>query len=154
MGSALWSDVHLTLAQLCTRITRVNFQLTYSACAMLSAQYTSRFILTDIECEGRKNDGGVLAQSGFGQALRDETMELPNENTSRVDTLPYCLFVHEGFPFRNSDEAVSRTRPFRRKTHFQLHVQAFKSTLHHRACIWLSFDNMAYQRWPSHRRAP
>ena len=66
-----------------------------------SVRCTLQIYLADIGREGRKSDGGVLAQSQFGQALRDGTMVLPSKGTLGDATLPYYLVGDEGSPLRN-----------------------------------------------------
>ena len=57
-----------------------------------------RFILVDTGDVGRHSDGGVLSNSGFGQALKNGTIALPQECLLAGTVLPYVIVGDKTFP--------------------------------------------------------
>ena len=86
--------------------------------AVCDAHY--RFILVDIGDPGRQSDGGVLANSEFGQAIENQTLHIPRRRPFPGTSGPVLSFVFVGdeafplkentlqpYPGRNSDESLS-----------------------------------------------
>ncbi|KAG1926955.1 hypothetical protein F2P79_024572 [Pimephales promelas] len=92
-----------------------NYKGTYSVVllAVVDAQYCLRVV--DVRSYGRTSDGGVLANSTFGQALRDGTLGLPQDalppGTERLGPQPHVFVADEAFPLRRD-----LMRPFPGKT--------------------------------------
>lgn len=62
-----------------------------------------RFILIDLGSAGRHSDGGVLANSVFGQALENDSLVLPSPRPlPGTVELPYVFVGDEAFPLRNN----------------------------------------------------
>ena len=68
--------------------------------AVCDAHY--RFVLADIGCEGRRSDGGVLADSEFGKALSDGTLVFPDPTPLEEsgNDIPFYFVGDEAFPLR------------------------------------------------------
>ncbi|XP_062515124.1 uncharacterized protein LOC134190672 [Corticium candelabrum] len=68
--------------------------------AVCDAHY--RFLIVDVGDSGRRSDGGVLAQSAFGQALESGTLSLPSsrELPGTATRAPYVFVGDEAFPLR------------------------------------------------------
>ena len=62
-----------------------------------------RFFSVDIGDAGRQSNGGVFANSDFGQAIENQTLHIPRSRplpgTSAPD-LPYVFVGDEGFPLQ------------------------------------------------------
>eukprot|EP00731_Ephydatia_muelleri_P009694 Em0005g280a len=75
-----------------------NMRAEISPAEMLAV--TLRFIIVDVGDAGRQSDAGVLSNSGFGQALENDLVSIPNPapltGTSAPD-YPYVLVGDEGF---------------------------------------------------------
>ena len=62
-----------------------------------------RFILIDLGSAGRRSDGGVLANSEFGQALESGSLVLPSPRPlPGTADLPYIFVGDEAFPLRTN----------------------------------------------------
>lgn len=72
--------------------------------AVVDAQY--RFRVIDVGGYGRTSDGGILANSAFGQALRDGTLHLPpDQHITGADhrgPQPHVFVADEAFPLRRN----------------------------------------------------
>ncbi|KAK7175588.1 hypothetical protein R3I93_002497 [Phoxinus phoxinus] len=83
-----------------------NYKGTYSVVllAVVDAQYCFRVV--DVGCYGRTSDGGVLANSTFGQALRDGTLGLPQDallpGAEHLGPQPHVFVADEAFPLRRN----------------------------------------------------
>ncbi|NP_001129460.1 uncharacterized protein LOC100191015 [Danio rerio] len=81
-----------------------NYKGTYSVVllAVVDSQY--RFRVVDVGSYGRMSDGGVLANSIFGQALRDGALGLPQDallsGAEHFGPQPHVFVADEAFPLR------------------------------------------------------
>ena len=82
-----------------------NYKGTHSIVLMAVCDTHYRFILVDIGDAGRQSDGGVFADSDFGQAIENQTLYIPRSRplpgTSATD-LPYVFVGDEGFPLKKN----------------------------------------------------
>ena len=80
-----------------------NYKGSHSVVLMAVCDALYCFILVDIgDVVGRHSDGGVLSNSGFGQALKNGTIALPQECALAGTVLPYVIVGDEAFPlFKN-----------------------------------------------------
>ncbi|KAI2647457.1 nuclease HARBI1 [Labeo rohita] len=81
-----------------------NYKGTYSVVllAVVDAQYCFRVV--DVGSYGRTSDGGVMANSTFGQALRNGTLGLPQDallpGAEHLGPQPHVFVADEAFPLR------------------------------------------------------
>ncbi|XP_038164585.1 uncharacterized protein LOC119798981 [Cyprinodon tularosa] len=72
--------------------------------ALVDAHY--RFRVIDVGGYGRRSDGGILANSAFGQALREGTLNFPpDQHLPRADhrgPQPHVIVADEAFPLRRN----------------------------------------------------
>ncbi len=79
-----------------------NYKGTHSVVllAVVDAQYCFRVV--DVSTYQRTSDGGVLANSTFGQALRDGTISLPQDallpGAEHLRPQPHVFVADEAFP--------------------------------------------------------
>lgn len=83
-----------------------NYKGTYSIVllAVVDAEY--RFRVIDVGGYGRSSDGGILANSAFGEALRSGTLHLPADlhlpGAEQRGPLPHVFVADEAFPLRRN----------------------------------------------------
>ncbi|XP_034756676.1 putative nuclease HARBI1 [Etheostoma cragini] len=83
-----------------------NYKGTYSVVllAVVDAQYCFRVV--DVGSYGRTSDGGVLANSTFGQALLDGKLGLPQDallpGAEHLGPQPHVFVADEAFPLRHN----------------------------------------------------
>ncbi|KAL2080736.1 hypothetical protein ACEWY4_024529 [Coilia grayii] len=83
-----------------------NYKGTYSVVllAVVDAEYCFRVV--DVGAYGRTSDGGVLANSTFGQKLQDGTLGLPQDallpGAEHLGPQPYAFVADEAFPLRRN----------------------------------------------------
>lgn len=72
--------------------------------ALVDARYKFRVI--DVGGYGRSSDGGILANSTFGQALREGTLDLPPNQpipgAEHRGPQPHVFVADEAFPLRTN----------------------------------------------------
>lgn len=107
------------------------------------------FTLVDIGAEGRQSDGGVFANSEFGQRFERNEMNLPQSSAVEPNgpPLPYVLVADEAF-------ALSRymMRPYPRHGRLNRQKKIFNYRLSRaRRIVESSFGIMA-ARWRIYRR--
>ena len=78
--------------------TYFNYKGSHSVILMAVCDALYHFILVDIGDVGRHSDGGVLSNSGFGQALKNGTIALPPKCPLAGTVLPYVIVGDEAFP--------------------------------------------------------
>ncbi|KAM4565928.1 uncharacterized protein PAE49_009774 [Odontesthes bonariensis] len=83
-----------------------NYKHTYSIVLLAVADAEYRFRVVDVGGYGRTSDGGVLANSIFGQMLRDGALGLPEDavlpGAERIGPQPYAFVGDEAFPLRRN----------------------------------------------------
>ena len=75
----------------------------YPSCTVLSLVHVHRFLLIDIGDAGRHSDGGILANSEFGNALEVGSLSIPEPCPlpgTTQPSLPYIIVGDEAFPLR------------------------------------------------------
>ncbi|KAK0134928.1 Protein ALP1-like [Merluccius polli] len=83
-----------------------NYKGTYSVVllAVVDSEYCFRVV--DVGSYGRTSDGGVLANSNFGQKLLDGTLDLPPDallpGADHMGRQPYVFVADEAFPLRRN----------------------------------------------------
>ncbi|XP_072321553.1 uncharacterized protein [Eucyclogobius newberryi] len=96
--------------------------------AVVDARY--RFRVIDVGGYGRMSDGGILANSAFGQALLEDTLQLPQDlNLPGADDrglLPHVFVASEAFPVRKH-----MMRPFPGRGRRPLEERVFNHRLSH-----------------------
>ena len=81
-----------------------NYKGYFSIVLLAVADANHLFRVVDIGAYGGGSDGGVLAVSHFGRALREGTLDLPNDaplpNAEHLGPLPYVFVGDQAFPLR------------------------------------------------------
>lgn len=100
-----------------------NYKGTFSLVllAVVDSKYLFRII--DVGGYGRYSDGGTLANSVFGEALRNGTLDLPDDcvlpGSQHCTSLPHVFVRDEAFPLqRNLLRFLSWVQSLQRKTDF------------------------------------
>ncbi|KAK3889997.1 hypothetical protein Pcinc_006046 [Petrolisthes cinctipes] len=68
--------------------TYFNYKRTFSTVLMAVADASYKFLYVDLGAYGREHDASIFAQSAFGTALQDGTLQLPQANNG---DLPYVF---------------------------------------------------------------
>ena len=88
-----------------------NYKGFFSIVLMVLADANYRLLYIDVGSPGRNSDGGVFANCSLGQALRNETLQLPPPsvlpNAADIGTVPYVMVGDEAFPLQ-----VNLMRPY------------------------------------------
>lgn len=83
-----------------------NYKGTFSIVLMAVVDAHYRFRVVDVGGFGRTSDGGTLSNSIFGQALRDGTLDLPEDTelpgAAHLGPQPYVFVGVEAFPLRKN----------------------------------------------------
>lgn len=83
-----------------------NYKGTFSIVLLAVVDAHYRFRVVDVGAYGRSSDGGTLAASAFGQALRRGTLNLPPDaplpGAEDLGPLPYVFVGDEAFPLRRN----------------------------------------------------
>ena len=81
-----------------------NYKGTYSVVLLAVVDWDYFFRVVDVGSYGRTSDGGVLANSNFGQKLLDGTLGLPPDallpGADHMGQQPYVFVADEAFPLR------------------------------------------------------
>uniref|UniRef100_A0A667WJE6 DDE Tnp4 domain-containing protein n=1 Tax=Myripristis murdjan TaxID=586833 RepID=A0A667WJE6_9TELE len=83
-----------------------NYKGTYSIVllALVDARYLFRVV--DVGALGRSSDGGIFAASSFGRALREGTLDLPEDaplpGAAHLGPMPHTFVADEAFPFKRN----------------------------------------------------
>ncbi|XP_071336182.1 uncharacterized protein [Trachinotus anak] len=83
-----------------------NYKGTYSIVLLAVVDSEYQFRVVDVGGYGRSSDGGILANSAFGQALRSGTLHLPSDlplpGAEDRGPQPYVFVADEAFPLRRN----------------------------------------------------
>ncbi|KAL2096954.1 hypothetical protein ACEWY4_006161 [Coilia grayii] len=83
-----------------------NYKGAYSIVLLAVVDADYRFRVIDVGGYGCNSDGGTLANSVFGQALQDGTLDLPEDSpivaAEGYGSLPYAFVGDEAFPLRRN----------------------------------------------------
>ncbi len=116
-----------------------NYKGTFSLVllAVVDARYCFRVI--DVRGYGRTSNGGTLANSAFGQALRGGTLHLPPDRplpgADHRGPQPHVFVADEAFPLRKKPhEAIPWAHPSPRETGLQL--SSLQSPAGGGECLW------------------
>ncbi|KAK0142795.1 Protein ALP1-like [Merluccius polli] len=126
-----------------------NYKGTYSIVllAVVDSQYCFRVV--DVGSYGRTSDGGVLANSIFGQALRDGTLGIPEDallpGADHLGPQPFVFVADEAFPLRRD-----LMRPFP-GTHLYGSRRAFNFRLSHARLIIENTFGILTSQWRMYR---
>lgn len=81
-----------------------NYKGTYSLVLLVVVDARYLFRVVDVGAFGRNSDGGTLAASAFGQALREEKLHLPADaplpDADHLGPMPHVFVGDEAFPLR------------------------------------------------------
>ena len=115
--------------------------------AVVDAHY--RFRVVDIGAYGKNSDGGTLAASAFGSALRQVTLNLPGDaplpGAENLGPIPHVFLADEAFPLRRN-----LLRPYPGHTHGEKRVFNYRLS-HDRRMVECTFGILAAQ-WRIYRR--
>lgn len=79
-----------------------NYKGTFSIVLLAVVDARYRFRVVDIGAYGRNSDGGTLAASAFGSALRQSTLRIPEDSplpgAEHLGAMPYVFLADEAFP--------------------------------------------------------
>uniref|UniRef100_A0A667XNS7 DDE Tnp4 domain-containing protein n=1 Tax=Myripristis murdjan TaxID=586833 RepID=A0A667XNS7_9TELE len=83
-----------------------NYKGTFSIVLLAVVDAKKCFCLIDVGGYGRTSDGGILANSAFGQALRNGTLQLPGDlplpGAKHRGPQPHVFVTDEAFPLRRN----------------------------------------------------
>ena len=83
-----------------------NYKGTYSIVLLAVVDYDYRFRVIDVGSYGRSSDGGTLANSAFGQALKSGTLDLPEDcpipAAEGLGPMPHVFVGDEAFPLQKN----------------------------------------------------
>lgn len=105
-----------------------NYNGGYSIVLLAVVDAQSRFRVIDVGGYGRSSDGGTLANSTFGQALREGTLDLPHDRpipgADHRGPQPHVFVADEAFPLRRN-----LMRPFPERGGLSLEQRIFNYRL-------------------------
>ncbi|XDV17638.1 hypothetical protein PO909_023470, partial [Leuciscus waleckii] len=139
-----------TLAGIVSQVCEAIWNCLLSDCMPVpDAAEWYRFRLVDIGAYGRNSDGGTLAASAFGSALRQSSLRIPEDSplpgAEHLGAMPYVFLADEAFPLcRNILRPYPGHNTGERKVfHFRLS--------HARRMVECTFGILAAQ-WRVYRR--
>lgn len=81
-----------------------NYKGTYSIVLLALVDASYRFRVVDVGVFGRSSDGGILAVSPFGRAVREGTLDLPEDaplpGADDLGPMPHVFVADEAFPLK------------------------------------------------------
>ena len=102
--------------------------------AVVDAHY--RFRVVDIGAYGKNSDGGTLAASAFGSALRQVTLNLPGDaplpGAENLGPIPHVFLADEAFPLRRN-----LLRPYPGHTHGEKRVFNYRLSRQENGGVYL-----------------
>lgn len=111
-------------------------KITFSIVLLAVVDSHWRFRVVDVGAFGRSSDGGTLAASAFGKALRHGTLNLPQDSAlpgaDHLGCTPCVFIADEAFPLQRN-----LMRPY--PGHTEGEQQAFNIRLSHArktVCLW------------------
>lgn len=118
-----------------------------SLLAISDANYC--FTLVDVGAEGRQNDGGIFANSEFGQRFERNEMDLPQQTAIEADgfPLPYVLVADEAFALKQY-----MMRPYPRCSRLNRQKKIFNYRLSRAGRVVESAFGIMAARWRIYRR--
>lgn len=116
-----------------------NYKNTNSIVLLALSDSNYKFIFTDIGCNGKIKDGGVLSRSDLMQVNNQPEIHFPaDENIGNDRKLPYVIIADDAFPLQ---EHIMKPYPFHTKVKME---QIFNERLSHaRQCSEHSFGMLA-----------
>lgn len=127
-----------------------NYKGTHSINLLAISDANYCFTLVDIGAEGRQSDGGIFANSEFGQRFERNEMDLPQQSAVEANNgfpLPYVLVADEAFALKQY-----MMRPYPRCSRLNRQKKIFNYRLSRaRRVVESSFGIMA-ARWRIYRR--
>ena len=126
-----------------------NYKGTFSIVLLAVVDAHYRFRVVDIGAYGKNSDGGTLAASAFGSALRQGTLNLPGDaplpGAENVGSIPHVFLADEAFPLRRN-----LLRPYPGHTSGEKRVFNYRLS-HARRMVECTFGILAAQ-WRIYRR--
>lgn len=126
-----------------------NYKKTHSISLLAVSNANYCFTLVDIGAEGRQSDGGVFANSTFGQRFETDEMNLPQPSVIEPNDppLPYVLVADEAF-------ALNRymMRPYPRSGQLNRQKKIFNYRLSRARRVIESAFGIMVARWRIYRR--
>lgn len=98
---------HVTIrAPSCSGSLYHNYKGNFSVVLLAVVDARYRFRMIDVGAYGKSSDGGVLAASHFGQALRQATLNIPEDvslpGAEHLGPMPHVFVGDEAFPLRKN----------------------------------------------------
>ncbi|KAL2085802.1 hypothetical protein ACEWY4_019122 [Coilia grayii] len=126
-----------------------NYKGTFSIVLLAVVDAKYRFRLVDVGAYGKNSDGGTLAASAFGAALRRGSLDIPEDSplpgAEHLGAMPFVFVADEAFPLRKN---IMRPYP----GHTAGEKRAFNFRLSHvRRIVECAFGILATQ-WRVYRR--
>ncbi len=126
-----------------------NYKGTFSIVLLAVVDARYRFRVVDIGAYGRNSDGGTLAASAFGSALRQSTLRIPEDcplpGAEHLGAMPYVFLADEAFPL-----CCNILRPYPGHNTGERNVFHFRLS-HARRMVECTFGILAAQ-WRVYRR--
>ncbi|KAL2087835.1 hypothetical protein ACEWY4_016663 [Coilia grayii] len=83
-----------------------NYKGTFSIVLLAVVDAKYRFRLVDVGAYGKNSDGGTLAASAFGAALRRGSLDIPEDSplpgAEHLGAMPFVFVADEAFPLRKN----------------------------------------------------
>ncbi|XP_018405515.1 PREDICTED: putative nuclease HARBI1 [Cyphomyrmex costatus] len=126
-----------------------NYKVTHSINLLAVSDANYCFTLVDIGAEGRQSDGGIFANSKFGQRLERNEMNLPQPSAVEPNgpPLPYVLVADEAFALKSY-----MMRPYPRCSRLNRQEKIFNYRLSRARRVVESAFGIMVARWRIYRR--